>query len=167
MSLKEVVYIGLGANLGNREECLKKAVSGLRQKIDENLQISSVYVTKAIVLDDEKVADYLNCVVGAKTTLTPRELLACLQEIERSLGRVREAEKKRWQARSIDLDILLFGEQVIDSKDLVVPHPEMLNRRFVLEPLLELNEKEEFKKALSRIGESQSVKLYCSGSSLL
>lgn len=97
------------------------------------LRVSTLIETKPV--GGPPQGNFLNGVVEIETTLTPRDLLKRLQEIEESLGRVRA---ERWGPRTIDLDILLYGDQVIHEPDLVIPHPLMHERRFVLQPLAQL-----------------------------
>ena len=130
-------YIALGSNLNHPQQQLniaKKAIDGI-QKINV-LKCSSIYQSKAITLDDELQADYLNAVIELDTTLDAEELLDTLQSIETMQGRLRE---KRWGARTLDLDIVLFSNQQIKSDRLTVPHVEIENRNFVLTPLAEIS----------------------------
>ncbi|MBN1589010.1 MAG: 2-amino-4-hydroxy-6-hydroxymethyldihydropteridine diphosphokinase [Pirellulales bacterium] len=127
--------IGLGANLGNRRETLNQAVELLAQ--DGRLRLLDVsrwHETKPVGGSPDQPA-YLNGVATVETTLAPRALLAVLHEIEDRLGRRRQS---RWAPRSIDLDLLLHGDHVEQSASLVVPHPRMAWRRFVLEPASEV-----------------------------
>lgn len=127
-------FIGLGANLGMPEQTLKSAVHGLRQLPGSRLTtLSSLY--RSAPLGPAGQPDYFNAVASLSTSLTPHALLAELQALENSHGRVRG---QRWGARTLDLDILLYGNDVISTADLVVPHPELKNRNFVVLPLLEL-----------------------------
>lgn len=131
-------FIGLGANQGDVLTTLKSAL----ELIDAHpqcqlLACSSFYRSKALTLDDEPQDDYLNAACKIETQLEAIQLLDFLQSIEDKLGRVRQ---KRWGARTIDLDILLFGQQQINSSRLAVPHPQISNRNFVMQPLLELDE---------------------------
>jgi len=128
------VYIGIGANLGNREDYINKAVEYLssnpRIKVDK---VSSLIETEPV--GGPPQSKFLNCVVKIKTSLSSLTLLKSLQTMERNLGRVRTVKNG---PRTIDLDILLYGEEIINKPDLKVPHPEMFNRLFVLIPLLEI-----------------------------
>ncbi len=127
-------FIGLGANLGQPGLTLKSAVHALRQLPDSRLTaISSLY--RSTPLGPAGQPDYLNAVAWLETALPPHALLAALQTIENAHGRLREI---RWDARTLDLDVLLYGNDVIATSDLTVPHPELKNRNFVLIPLLEL-----------------------------
>jgi 2-amino-4-hydroxy-6-hydroxymethyldihydropteridine diphosphokinase len=125
-------YIGLGSNLGDRLSNLRSALGRLASSSVQIVHVSSVYETEPIGPDQP---DYLNAAVAADTDLAPADLLAVMHEIESQLGRARPI---RWGPRTIDLDLLLYGNQVIDTEHLKVPHPEITNRAFVLVPLLEL-----------------------------
>lgn len=130
-----LAYIGLGSNLGNREGTLARAV----QLLGEADCVDVVGVSELRATDPVGVVDqprFLNGAVSVETALSPRALLDLLLEIERSLGRVRE---ERWGPRLVDLDLLVYGDEVIDEPGLHVPHPRLHERRFALEPLAELN----------------------------
>jgi 2-amino-4-hydroxy-6-hydroxymethyldihydropteridine diphosphokinase len=128
-------YVGLGANLGNREEALEQAVALLEatERVDV-IAVSELRETDPVgVLDQPR---FLNGAAVVETTLSARELLDTLLAIERSLGRVR---MERWGPRTVDLDLLLYGDEIIDEPGLRVPHPRLHERRFTLEPLVELD----------------------------
>ena len=128
-------YVGLGSNLGDRQGYLDRAIQALQDHADlEVTQISSYYETEPIGGPPGQ-PDFLNAVIEVRTDLSPEELLDALREIERDLGRVR---RERFGPRTIDLDLLLYGNQVLNLPDLVVPHPRMRERGFVLEPLAEI-----------------------------
>jgi len=128
-------YIGLGSNLSDPEQQIRLAVVAIGQIADSGiLQISSLYFSKPMGPQDQP--DYMNAVLALTTTLTPIALLDALQAIENKAGRVRK--ENRWGARVLDLDILLFGQKVIDSERLTVPHYGMKEREFVLLPLAEI-----------------------------
>lgn len=124
--------IGLGSNLGDRRANIHRAIAGL-DRYGSLIAVSSLYETAPV--GGPPQGDYLNAVVLLDTTASPGELLSGVLAIEASLDRVRD---ERWGPRTIDLDIVLYGDQAIDEPGLTVPHPELLNRRFVLEPLLEV-----------------------------
>ena len=139
MSLRDVgaqptlVYIGLGANLGEREAALRKALAALGQYPGTHvLRVSPLYGSAPV---DAGGPDYLNAVAEVATTLTPEALLQALQAIEQSAGRERPY---RNAPRTLDLDILRYGDQLIDTTTLTVPHPRMAERAFVLRPLADL-----------------------------
>lgn len=130
------VYIGLGCNLGEREQTLVSACDALRACPENSaLKCSSLYETDPMGPSDQP--DFLNAVVGFTTSLTALELLDITQSIENQHGRVRDGE--RWGPRTLDLDVLLFGDQIINTPRLTVPHPGIAERSFVLVPLLELD----------------------------
>lgn len=130
-----LAYIGIGSNLGEPEQQIHQAVNALEQIQNTTLaEISSLYFSRPMGPQDQP--DYMNAVAALETTLTPLELLDALQHIENEAGRVRKDE--RWGPRVLDLDILLFGEQIIDNERLTVPHYGMKLREFVLIPLAEI-----------------------------
>jgi 2-amino-4-hydroxy-6-hydroxymethyldihydropteridine diphosphokinase len=131
-----LAYVGLGANLGDREGTLRRAVEGLREADGvEVLAVSELHETDPVgVIDQPR---FLNGAVALRTELAPRELLELLLEIERGLGRVRDGE--RWGPRTIDLDLLVYEDVIVDEPGLRVPHPRLHERRFALEPLAELD----------------------------
>ena len=126
------VFLGLGGNLGDRREMMRSAVAEIRGVIDD-VRVSSLYESAAWGVTDQPA--FLNAVVRGRTSLPPLELLDATQAIENDLGRVRE---QRWGPRLIDIDILLYGSEVIDEPRLKVPHPYMTQRGFVLRPLADL-----------------------------
>jgi 2-amino-4-hydroxy-6-hydroxymethyldihydropteridine diphosphokinase len=129
-----LAYIGLGSNLNNPKQQIKDALIALNSTQDVKVvALSGLYQSKPI--DDSEQPDYINAVCQVDTHLTALELLYVCQEIETNHHRIRE---KKWGARTIDLDIILYGVQVVASKQLIIPHPEMMNRAFVLVPLSEL-----------------------------
>jgi 2-amino-4-hydroxy-6-hydroxymethyldihydropteridine diphosphokinase len=129
-------YVGLGSNLGDRETHLKAALTGLAGLPETRLgRVSSVYDTAPV--GDLDQPNFLNAVAQVETELTARQLLWNLLLIERRLGRVRTAAR-RFGPRVIDLDLLVFGDQVLESEELTVPHPEMHRRGFVLAPFAEI-----------------------------
>lgn len=136
MSGQVTAYIGLGSNLGSRQKNLKKALDAVASAKGINLlRVSSEIETKPLA--DKKQNDYLNCVAQIQTKLPPAKLLGVLKRIESTLGRKKTTEK--WSSRPIDLDILLYGRKIVKSKDLVIPHPQMHLRSFVLNGLCEID----------------------------
>jgi 2-amino-4-hydroxy-6-hydroxymethyldihydropteridine diphosphokinase len=129
----KTVYLSLGSNVGEREEMLRAALRLLESPGLHVARLSPVYETEP--QDVKNQPWFLNLVVEVQTALFPMQLLTRVRKIERELGRKRTVNKG---PRSIDIDILLYGESVIDAKDLVVPHPRMTERRFVLQPLADL-----------------------------
>lgn len=128
-------FIGLGSNLGEREAMIRSALEAIAALPETDLvRASSLYDTEPV--GDVDQPNFLNAVAQVDTDLPPRQLLWNLQLIERRLGRERT---RRWGPRTIDLDLLLVGDLVIEEDDLRVPHPEMIRRAFVLVPLVELD----------------------------
>lgn len=128
------VYLGLGSNLSSPKTQLKKAIDML-QSLDGCQLVACSRFVQSLPQGPQDQPDFINAVVGLKTRLGARELLMACQSIEQTLGKVKQRE---WGERIIDIDILLYGEEVIGETDLVVPHPQMLARDFVILPLLEI-----------------------------
>ena len=130
--MEKTVYVSLGSNLGDREANLRTAIEKLH-KLGEVVAVSSFYETEPMEFADQPW--FLNCAVELKTELMPKQFLSKMLAIERDMGRRRIRPKG---PRTIDIDILLFGNTVIHTPQLDVPHPAMHLRRFVLEPLAEI-----------------------------
>lgn len=130
--MRKTVYLSLGSNLGDRAANLRSAIDALAS-LGEVLAMSSFYETEPVELTTQPW--FLNCAVALATDKMPRQLLGALLNIEQSLGRRRLQPKG---PRTIDIDILLFGNSVIDTGTLTIPHPAMHERRFVLDPLAEI-----------------------------
>ena len=126
-------YLSLGSNVGKREDYLRRACQALQESGVRLRRLSSLYETEPVEFRDQ--GWFLNCVAEVETTLPPLLLLRRLQIIEEQLGRQREIPKG---PRTIDLDLLLYGDLILQTAELEVPHPAMLRRRFVLEPLREI-----------------------------
>jgi 2-amino-4-hydroxy-6-hydroxymethyldihydropteridine diphosphokinase len=132
-----IAYVGLGANLGDREATLRRAVELLHDEPDMSvLSVSSFRETDPVGHADQP--SFLNAAAALETDLPAQVLLERLLEIERRLGRVREGVA-RFGPRTCDLDLLLYGREGVKEPDLVVPHPRLAERRFALEPLVELD----------------------------
>jgi len=123
-------YVGVGANLGDREATIRAALAALPGVV----AVSELRETAPVGVVDQP--PFLNGAAALETELSPRELLDALLEVERRLGRER---RERWGPRTIDLDLLLHGDDVVDEPGLTVPHPRLHERRFALEPLLDLD----------------------------
>lgn len=129
-------YIGIGSNLGDRRKNIDEAVQKLRETEGIRVKkISRIHETEPV--GGPKQPDFLNAVMQIETDLLPRQLLVAMQKIEAQLGRERTI---RYGPRTIDLDILMYGDKKIDEPDLKIPHPRMNEREFVLEPLKDLFE---------------------------
>src|SRR5208283_1001040 len=127
-----IAYIALGSNQGDRRDYLDRAIQALRQRLDVRVhRVSPYYETEAVGGPSGQGA-YLNAAAELDTDIRPDELLRVLLEVERGIGRVRG---ERFGPRTIDLDLLLYGDQVLDGPELQLPHPRLHERRFVLEPL--------------------------------
>lgn len=133
--MMELAYIGLGSNLGEREKNIKEAAALIGKLGGVELRRkSSIYVTEPVGVSFQPW--YCNAVIEVATSLTPWELLSALEGIEKEMGR---SSKGDGAPRTIDLDILLFGNIRVESDRLTVPHPRLMERRFAIEPLVELN----------------------------
>jgi len=133
-----IVYIGMGSNMNNPKQQLIQAKQSLAQLAQTQLLAhSDLFQSKAMTLagDDEPQADYINAVVKLDTQLTPHQLLDECQRIENEQGRLR---KKRWGARTLDLDILLYDELHFEDERLSIPHPGISERDFVLYPMCQI-----------------------------
>lgn len=129
----KTVYLSLGSNSGDRDALLARALERLTSDDIQVVRTSAVYETEPRDFPDQ--AWFLNQVVEIKTSLFPKQLLSRLQKIELGLGRVRN----QWKGpRTIDIDILLYGNAIVSTPGLEIPHPRLTDRRFVLEPLAEL-----------------------------
>lgn len=126
------VIIGIGSNLGNSVLNCEKALEGISD-FSDIARVSSFYETEPVGKEDQP--SFINCVAEIDTELQPHELLGRLKAVERSLGRERI---EKWGPRTIDLDIVFYGDRIIDDSELCIPHPEAHLRRFVLEPLREI-----------------------------
>ncbi|MBK8740957.1 MAG: 2-amino-4-hydroxy-6-hydroxymethyldihydropteridine diphosphokinase [Betaproteobacteria bacterium] len=135
--MKRRAYIGLGSNLGDREGRLRAAIKALGKIAGISVATASATYVSAPVGASEPQPDYFNAVVAIDTTLAPRALLDALQRIEHDAGRARVAGERN-TARTLDLDILLIADVIIDEPGLHVPHPRLQDRAFVVLPLLEI-----------------------------
>ena len=128
-----MIYLSLGSNLGDREAHLRKALEKLHQKGIFLVRKSSLYETEPVDVPDQPV--FLNLVCQVKTPLEPESLLAACQDIESEMGRLRKAVRG---ARNIDIDILFYGQRIVEKPFLKIPHPAWRQRNFVLIPLAEI-----------------------------
>lgn len=144
------VYIGLGANLDDPRQQVERALSELQALPQSRLAaISRRYRTAPVGPKDQP--DFVNAVARVDTLLDPMTLLALLQRIERRHGRIRNG--RRWGPRTLDLDVLLFGDQVLDEPRLCIPHPQMHSRAFVLVPLADIASAELMVPGRGRLGD--------------
>jgi len=131
----EICFLSLGSNIGDREGNLKKAIKLLKENGVEIIKESSVYETEPMYYENQP--KFLNQVIKIKTSLSPEELLSVINKIELKLKRERRIPKG---PRTIDIDIIFFGDKIIETDSLKIPHPLMLERDFVVKPLLEIEE---------------------------
>jgi 2-amino-4-hydroxy-6-hydroxymethyldihydropteridine diphosphokinase len=130
--MPNLAYLSLGSNMGEREKNLRDAIARL-EGAGRVISVSSLYETEPVDFTDQ--AWFMNCAAGLETSETPEQLMKRILRVEREMGR-RRLQKKG--PRIIDIDILLYSDQVIESPELTVPHPAMHCRRFVLQPLAEI-----------------------------
>ena len=126
-------YIGIGSNLGNRHENCLRAIELLQRKQVIATKLSSLYETEPWGMKDQP--RFINMAIQIETSLEPSELLTVLKEIEKEIGREKSS---KWEPRTIDLDILLFDDIILNEDNLTIPHPLMHERDFVLRPLCEI-----------------------------
>ena len=139
MSKLKKVYISLGSNKGDKFQNLQNAINAIHLNIDNISIISKVYSSPAFGFQGD---DFLNACLILETSYKPEKLLKELLKIEKALGRIR-TKKRGYQARIIDLDIIFFEDEIVDTKTLQIPHPEMQKRKFVLKPLCDIAPNEE------------------------
>ncbi len=130
------VYLSLGTNLGDKQKNIAEAIDSIKELIGDVVRQSALYATKPWGFASDN--DFVNAAVCVETELTPRELLATTQHIERSLGRTEKSKDGIYHDRIIDIDILLYGNEQVDEPDLRIPHPLMRERDFVMTPLGEI-----------------------------
>ncbi|MGL5260980.1 MAG: 2-amino-4-hydroxy-6-hydroxymethyldihydropteridine diphosphokinase [Bacteroides sp.] len=129
-------YLALGTNLGDKKLNLNKAVDEIKKRIGRVTQLSAFYSSKPWGFESNN--DFINAVVCVETKLAVRELLNTTQQIEKDLGRQSKSSNHTYSDRLIDIDILFYGTQSIEEQDLVIPHPHICERDFVLVPLQEI-----------------------------
>ena len=153
--MKNKFYLSLGSNIGNRQKYIESAIEliGKTEGI-EILKKSGLYETSPVGYVEQNL--FLNAVIKIETDFSAREILKIINKIENELDRKREI---RWGPRTIDIDILIFSDKKINETDLIIPHKEMLNRLFVLVPLIEIYDGEYFEKEkiIERIEELVAV----------
>ena len=130
------VCLSLGSNLGPRETYLRKALQALDKELGSLVKCSSFYETLPWGFSSDSL--FLNAAACYDTLLSPEEVLAVTQQIEKSLGRKEKSRQGQYADRCIDIDILLYDDRVIETPDMILPHPHMAERMFVLEPLAEI-----------------------------
>lgn len=128
-----MIFLQLGSNIGDRHLNLVKCLKNIEDSIGKIINQSKIYVSECWGVETQR--DYFNMVVAVKTMFQPTEVLKIISVIENTMGRVR---KKKWDSRIIDIDILFFDNQIIKSRELIVPHKHLHERMFVLKPLADL-----------------------------
>ena len=132
------VYLALGTNLGNRKAIMREAIDNIGKKVGTVMRQSSFYETEPWGFESPNL--FLNACICVSTKLAPRQLLEVTQAIEREMGRIEKTVGLQYVDRIIDIDILLYDDLHINEPDLVIPHPLMEEREFVMKPLLEIKE---------------------------
>ncbi|KAA6339433.1 2-amino-4-hydroxy-6-hydroxymethyldihydropteridine diphosphokinase [termite gut metagenome] len=130
------VYLGLGSNLGNKEQNLHHTIQQMEKRIGKMISLSAFYVTTPWGFVSEN--DFLNAVVCVDSPFQPLEILEETQKIEREMGRMGKSANEIYDDRPIDIDILLYGNLIVETEKLIVPHPLMTRRLFVMQPLTEI-----------------------------
>jgi len=131
-----IVYLGLGSNLGNKQVNLKRAIKALDERVGHLVKCSSFYQTLPEGFVSERM--FLNAVAIFETTFQPEEVLCQTEQIENELGRTGKSIDKHYTDRCIDIDILFYDDIILHTENLIIPHPLLHLRRFVLEPLKEI-----------------------------
>ena len=134
--IKVTVYLGIGTNLGDKEENIQRALCLLEESVGELLRCSSMYYSKPWGFVSKN--DFVNVVAAFVTELSPHELLERTQQVEKAMGRIKKSGDGVYHDRVIDVDILLYGDQHVEEPGLVIPHPLMGERDFVMVPLNEI-----------------------------
>lgn len=130
------VYLSLGTNLGDKERNLRDTIQKIEERVGNVHSLSAFYATAPWGFESENA--FLNAAVCVETLLSPRGLLAVTQEIEREIGRTTKSVNHTYADRLIDIDLLMYDDLIINEPDLILPHPLMQERRFVMEPLAEI-----------------------------
>ncbi|MBS4029611.1 MAG: 2-amino-4-hydroxy-6-hydroxymethyldihydropteridine diphosphokinase [Ignavibacteriales bacterium] len=144
------VFLGLGSNIENRLEYLQKTFQEISKQYNI-ISVSAIYETEPIGETNQQ--NFLNAVIEIETDETPKQLFSFIKSVEKKIGRI---ERGKWQAREIDIDILLFDNVVLDIPELTIPHKEMHNRKFVLQPASEIAGSivhPVFKKSITRLSQ--------------
>ena len=131
-----MVYLGLGTNLGDKEQNLRMSIKKIEERIGNVVSLSAFYATAPWGFSSEN--SFLNAAVCVETTLLPLQVLEETQRIDRELGRTEKSVNGLYADRLIDIDLLLYDDRVMDAEGLILPHPLMTERRFVMEPLSEI-----------------------------
>ncbi|MFQ7114498.1 2-amino-4-hydroxy-6-hydroxymethyldihydropteridine diphosphokinase [Hallella bergensis] len=133
-----MVYLGLGSNIGNRRQLIGEAVTRLGERVGRVVRQSSLIETEPWGFDSPN--RFLNSCVACRTALTPHEVLAATKQVEKEMGRMEKTRNGEYHDRTIDIDILLYDDIRMDEPGLVIPHPRMQEREFVMKPLREIRD---------------------------
>jgi len=131
-----VLYLSIGTNLGDKEQHIRTAVNHIEELVGKVISRSALYVTEPWGFCSEN--SFINVAVGVETVLSPRNVLNATKEIERQMGRACKSSEGRYEDRIIDIDILLYDDWIVEEDDLIIPHPLMSQRLFVMQPLGEI-----------------------------
>ena len=134
--MPHIVYLGLGSNIGARHEMIEKAIELIAEQVGDIVLQSALYETEPWGFSSENL--FINGAVACQTALTPLEVLQKTQAIEKQLGRTHKTKNGEYEDRVIDIDILLYDDLQINEPDLIIPHPHMHERQFVMQPLSEI-----------------------------
>ena len=148
MTDKHVTYLGLGSNIGDKEANIRTALDRIQESVGDVVRQSALYVSEPWGFESDNL--FVNAVACVHTTLTPRQLLAATQRIERKMGRKKKSSKGVYHDRIIDIDILLYDDLHLSAPDLVIPHPLMWQREFVMTPLREIIDQPDWLAAMKR-----------------
>lgn len=149
--MRHTVYLGLGTNLGDKADNISRAIKEIEELVGKIIRRSALYDTAPWGFQSEN--RFLNAVVAVETTLSPREVLLHTQEIEKRMGRMEKSKDAVYSDRIIDIDLLIFDDLHINEPDLVVPHPLMAEREFVMKPLAEIADIQEIERIIQRTSE--------------
>lgn len=132
------IYLSLGSNLGNKEDNIRMAIEKIKEQIGVVVRQSALFYTEPWGFESDN--KFVNAAICVETSLSPHEILSRTQQIERDLGRTYKSVNRVYHDRTIDIDILLYGDETIDEPHLKIPHPLMKERDFVMKPLREIME---------------------------
>lgn len=149
--MRHTVYLGLGTNLGDKADNIGRAIKEIEELVGKTTRRSALYDTAPWGFQSEN--RFLNAVIAVETTLSPREVLLHTQEIEKQMGRMEKSKDAVYSDRIIDIDLLIFDDLHINEPDLVVPHPLMAEREFVMKPLAEIADIHEIERIIQRTSE--------------
>lgn len=130
------VYLALGSNLGDKQKNIEEALDRIEERIGSIISLSAFYLTAPVGFQSENI--FVNCVCEVATDINIYRLFEITQDIEKEIGRSRKSKNGQYTDRTIDIDLILAGDCVIDTPDLTIPHPHFHTRSFVLDPLYEI-----------------------------